>query len=570
VRYIALAADYDGTIALHGHVDGSTVGALERARSSGRRLVLVTGRELESLLAVFPEAALFDRVVAENGAVIYDPAARTVHSLGEPPPQLFVEELRQRGIAPLSTGHVIVSTWEPNETTVLEVIRDLGLELQVIFNKGAVMVLPTGINKATGLKVALADIGVSLHNTVGIGDAENDQAFLGACECAVAVANALESVKSRVDLVTEADHGAGVAELVERLSKDDLQSLDSRLSRHDLLLGQDPSGEEVRLSAFGRRMLIAGPSGAGKTTVATSFLEQLSAAGYQYCIVDPEGDYKELPDAVSLGGAETRPLVDAVMEVLAKPDQSVAVSLLNLRLNERPPFFSALLPRLLELRTATGRPHWIIVDEAHHLLPSGWQSAGEAMPGDLANLVLITVHPDHVAPAALALVDTLVIVGRDAGLTMGAFAHSVGPSSWKLPEVLDDTTSGEAWMLTTTSSPTRFTIIAPESDRRRHRRKYVEGELGPDKSFYFRGPHDRLNLRAQNLMLFAQLAEGVDEQTWMHHLRRHDYSTWFKEAIKDPALADEVSAIEERTDLPAAESRAQVLAAIDQRYTAPS
>lgn len=226
MRYKALAADYDGTLAHHGRVDEATLDMLERVPPSGRRLLLVTGREVEDLMRVFPRTDLFDRVVAENGGVIYEPATRSVRAFGEPPPAEFVNELRRRGVEPLATGHVIVSTWTPHETTVSEVIRDLTLELQVVFNKGAVMVLPSGIDKATGLQMALADLGLSFHDTVGIGDAENDLAFLDACERAVAVANALDSVKGLADLVTSRAHGAGVAELVERLLRDDLRSLD--------------------------------------------------------------------------------------------------------------------------------------------------------------------------------------------------------------------------------------------------------------------------------------------------------------------------------------------------------
>ena len=198
MRYVALATDYDGTIALHGRVDEATLSALQRVRASGRRLILVTGRELDDLVGVFPNVDLFDRIVAENGALLYDPAARTKRPLGDPPALEFVQELTRRGVSPLSVGEVIVATWEPNETTVFEVVRDLALELQVVFNKGAVMVLPTGTNKATGLRAALDELGLSVRNTVGIGDAENDQAFLAACECGVAVANALDSVKARV------------------------------------------------------------------------------------------------------------------------------------------------------------------------------------------------------------------------------------------------------------------------------------------------------------------------------------------------------------------------------------
>jgi HAD superfamily hydrolase (TIGR01484 family) len=150
MHYVALAADFDGTLASDGVVDNETFAALERLRNSGRKLVLVTGRQLEDLLRLLPRVELFDRIVAENGAVVYCPSDRQVEVLGEAPPDSFVTELRARDVTPLSLGRVVVATWEPNETVVLETIRDFGLELQVIFNKGAVMVLPAGVNKATG------------------------------------------------------------------------------------------------------------------------------------------------------------------------------------------------------------------------------------------------------------------------------------------------------------------------------------------------------------------------------------------------------------------------------------
>jgi HAD superfamily hydrolase (TIGR01484 family) len=245
MRHHALACDYDGTIAHDGKVDGDTVAALERLAGSGRKLLLVTGRELDDLLQVFPEVELFDRVVAENGALLYRPADRSTAPLAERPPDRFAAALRERGVDPLSVGRVIVATWHPNETTVLEVIRELGLELEIIFNKGAVMVLPPGVNKASGLAAALAELGLSPHNAVGVGDAENDHAFLSMCEVAVAVANALPALKDRCDAVTDGARGAGVVELVDWLLEDDLARLRPRLARHDLPLGTREDGEEA-------------------------------------------------------------------------------------------------------------------------------------------------------------------------------------------------------------------------------------------------------------------------------------------------------------------------------------
>src|SRR5580698_11036273 len=142
MHYLALATDYDGTIAQHGEVDAPTLAALQRLRAGSRRLILVTGRELDDLRRVMPRLDLFDVVVAENGALLYDPANHEEHALAEPPPPRFVERLRELGVAPLSVGRAIVATWEPNEGKVLAAIHDLNLDLQITFNKGAVMVLP--------------------------------------------------------------------------------------------------------------------------------------------------------------------------------------------------------------------------------------------------------------------------------------------------------------------------------------------------------------------------------------------------------------------------------------------
>ncbi len=231
MRYHALAADYDGTLAHHDRVDEPTLKALERFRDSGRRLLLVTGRVLDELCEVCPRLDLFDRVVVENGALIYWPEKREERPLGERPPDSFVEALKGRGVSPLSVGRVIVATWAPHQAAVLDVIHEMGLELQVIFNKGTVMVLPSGVNKATGLSAALDELGLSPRNTVGVGDAENDHAFLALCECSAAVANALPALKERADLVTRGDHGAGVVELIGRILDNDLKDLGPKRAR---------------------------------------------------------------------------------------------------------------------------------------------------------------------------------------------------------------------------------------------------------------------------------------------------------------------------------------------------
>jgi hydroxymethylpyrimidine pyrophosphatase-like HAD family hydrolase len=212
----ALATDFDGTLAHNGAVSAITVHALERLKQAGFRLILVTGRELNELVSIFPQLAWFDVAVMENGAVLYHPATAEIEVLAPPPPTPFIARLHERGL-PLQIGKCIVATWEPHETEVLQAIKDLGLELQVVFNKGAVMILPSGVNKATGLQAALRQLGLDPSEVAGVGDAENDHAFLDICGYSVAVANALPSIRKQVDLVTTGDHGEGVTELIERL-----------------------------------------------------------------------------------------------------------------------------------------------------------------------------------------------------------------------------------------------------------------------------------------------------------------------------------------------------------------
>src|ERR1700761_9214340 len=183
MRYLTLCTDYDGTLATEGTVFPETAAALEQLLASGRRAVMVTGRELDELKTVCPYLDMFEYVVAENGALLYEPKTQTETPLAQRPPDAFVAALRARGIERISVGRVIVATWEPWETAVLETIKAQGLELQVIFNKGAVMILPAGLNKASGLAAALQRMGLSAHNAVGVGDAENDQALLAMCEC---------------------------------------------------------------------------------------------------------------------------------------------------------------------------------------------------------------------------------------------------------------------------------------------------------------------------------------------------------------------------------------------------
>ncbi len=243
MKYLALATDYDGTLASDGQVDTATLDALYRWKATGRHLILITGRRMDDFLNVFPHMDLFDLAVVENGAVLYSPRDRTEILLGEAPPAEFVAQLRDRiqhhiatdsipdefqslvekqGLQMLAVGRVIVATWVPHDVTVQSLIDTLGLHhLQIIMNKGAVMVLPQGIDKASGLQAALQRLKLEPRAVVGVGDAENDLAFLVRCGLSAAVSSALESVKKQVQWVASKARGAGVAELIDAVLSQD-------------------------------------------------------------------------------------------------------------------------------------------------------------------------------------------------------------------------------------------------------------------------------------------------------------------------------------------------------------
>jgi len=567
MRYLALCCDYDGTIAHHGTVDAATLAALERFRAAGRRLVLVTGRELDDLQRVCPRLDLFERVVAENGALLYDPKTGAEKALGEPPPAEFVAALHARGVERISVGRVIVATWEPYQHQVLATIRDLGLEMQVIFNKGAVMVLPAGVNKASGLKCALTEMGLSVHNAVGVGDAENDHAFLSICECAVAVANALPALKERADIVTRGDHGSGVIELIAELLDNELARYESRLIRHHITVGRDSNGAPVCLSPDGINALVVGTSGGGKSTVAIGLVERLRASDYSFCIIDPEGDYDNVDSAVVVGSPDHVPTLDECAQLLCKPTTNAVINLLGLKLEDRPAFFLSLFARVTEIRGRTGRPHLLIVDEAHHVLPAHSHPAAAHLPEHLDGVLLVSVTPSLVARSILQAIDTLVVLGEKPREMLEEFAAANHVTVAAPAQSLD---SGTALLWNKTQPLPLLVHLEPSrTERRRHLRKYAEGELPPDRSFYFRGPEGKLKLRAHNLILFMDLADGVDDATWCHHLERGEISGWIANDIKDPGLAEQIALIEHDAALSPAASRERVRTAIEALYTLP-
>ena len=560
--YHVIACDYDGTLATDGRIAPETLAALGRVRHAGRRVVLITGRRFDDLLVVCPELDFFDWVVAENGAVLYEPRAKRVDDLAAPPPAAFLAALERAGV-PFSAGRVIVATEVPHETAVLRAIHDFGLELQIIFNRESVMVLPAAVSKQSGLEEVLRRLGVPAHNAIGVGDAENDHAFLRLAGFAVAVGNAIPSLIAEADLVTRAANGAGVREFVDSW----LLAGQEPFRPRSIAVGVEDDGTPVTLPVRGPNLLVTGASGSGKSTLAGVFVERLVHDKYVVCLLDPEGDYRPLAEQEGIVVLASEPGTEAnraeeIGRLLRHRSTSVAIDLSSLDRSERVRAAARFLHAVQRLRAETGAPHWVLIDEAHHLFPRGGSVAEAMFDFEWRGVCLITSDPDQVAPSVLAVAERVL-------------ATSIAAVTERLPLLPRDAVPGgeldadEALDITRSAGAPlrvrRFRVAPRETTHRRHVRKYATGRLEPEHSFHFRGPDGRLNLVAHNLETFTMLAEGVDDATWLHHFRSGDVSRWLREAIKDVGLADEVQALERSGD--AASSRRAVLEAIGRRYT---
>src|SRR5690606_12080816 len=147
-------------------------------------------------------------------------------------------------------------------------------------------------------------------------------------------------------------------------------------------------------------------------------VERLIEKCYQVCLIDPEGDYSTLQRVISLGNERRAPTVNEALSIIDDPAINESINLLGLPLEDRPSFFSQLMPGLHALRARTGRPHWIVLDEAHHMLPQSWGHSGSTLPRKLGETILVTVHPDHIAPAVLAPIDVVFAIGHSPDRTL--------------------------------------------------------------------------------------------------------------------------------------------------------
>lgn len=429
MRYVVLAAGFDGTLARDGRCDERCMDALRELSATGRKLILVTGRDLRRLLEIFPEARVFDYIVAENGAVLHRTATRQSEILGQAPPEILLQELRRQHIGPISVGSSIVSTPARHLEAAREVLRKLKLHLdyELVTNDDTLLILPPGIDKASGVIEALRELGVSRHNLVAIGNAQNDLPLLASAEHAVVVSNAAESIKQAADRVTDAEYCDGFLELARDLIATDLAA---SVPRRRVILGKDENDRDIMLLPGQDSVLVSGPDEATRTMICNRLLEQLMQQDYQCCIIgadrntavtQPRG---ALANMSTWGDAHEAPRLTDVLAALEPPTHSIEINLAALPPETRPVFIDALLLQLQALHDRAGRPHCILIHHAHRFL-TGSQVANAIRRLSEVTMIYSSAESEQLPSLVLDDVKLTIATGQPHGPeATGASNHS--------------------------------------------------------------------------------------------------------------------------------------------------
>jgi hydroxymethylpyrimidine pyrophosphatase-like HAD family hydrolase len=449
VRYVVLAAGFDGTLARNGRCDERSIAVLRALAGSGRKLVLVTSRELRDLLEVFPEARLFDYLVVENGAVVHRPSTRESAILAHAPPETLIHELRRLQVMPLAVGSAIISTDSAYRELVEEAIRKLRLECDLLQNDRALSVLPTGVNKATGVAAVLEELGISEHNLAAIGDAENDLALFELAEHAVAVANADPTLKRVADRITRAGYSEGVAELATELMHTDLVTAPIR---RRIMLGIRSAQHEVSLPPARGAILLTGPTASGKAALCNSLLSQHLAQRYQCCIIGayPGRLSEEDASVLSFGDAQSVPRPAIILSALERPGQSVLVNIAAIEASERSGFTEALLEEIAALQARAGRPHAVIFDHAEVLLNAAGLELVKRF--DAMMLVYVTAQPNQLPRDLLKTIDVVVALG-DPSVTLNCFRQLETPGETQAEFIELEPGQALIWMRSAGTAP---------------------------------------------------------------------------------------------------------------------
>jgi hydroxymethylpyrimidine pyrophosphatase-like HAD family hydrolase len=541
----AIAVDFDGTLTENERPSQAVLDALGEVRSADLRIVLVTGRILRELAQVFPEAeSVFDAIVAENGAVIWQQVGGP-RAVAPAVSAALEEALRTRGI-PVRRGQALLATTASYDQAIRQEITRLGLEDQLIRNRAALMVLPPGVNKGTGLLEALGNLGVSHHSTIGIGDAENDHSLFDVCELGVAVSNAVDGLKARADIVLQQPDGAGVlAFLRSAILREEVRVAPSRW---EVPLGTSPEGQPVTAPGARANVLVTGTTRSGKSCLAGLYAERLMARGYSVSVLDPEGDHlglRHIRGVVGLGGEGPLPGIELLRQLFQHGLQSTVIDLSFRPVAEKQAQCHAVVDLIARVRQETGLPHWFFIDEAHLVSEI---SGSFIAPGDPhRGLCLVTYRPDILERQLLQAIDIVFAMpGTDlAALAKLPFHLTLTARMREAAAHLDLTDLPAGWAVRIDQDGAQsFRVDQRAIGHLRHWHKYLHAILPPHRRFFFRTPTEPTGIVAANVAEFHDGLIRSDEAVLRHHAAGRDFSAWFEGVIRDDDLARQIGEIE--------------------------
>ena len=563
-----LACDFDGTGATDGHFAPELAGALAEARRNGLITLLVTGRVHEEVESLCGDLSVFDAVVAENGGVVCFPRQGRTIQLDEPPPADLLSALRARGV-PFHAGAVVVGTSGRHANDLFELVRQQGFDGQIVFNRDAAMLLPSGLNKATGVRRALEEIGRSPHNLVAFGDAENDLALFALSEVGVAACGAVPAINHKAEDRLSQPNGAGVARYIHELLKHGCRLPTAQ--RHRIVLGADADGP-IDVPPSDLHVLVSGDPHSGKSWLTGLFAERLLERDYRVCLIDPEGDHLSLgqrPGTLILGREVPLPTPLGLRRLIVDQGRSVVLVLTSLPHQMQRAYVSRAIGALQEAGDATGLPHWIAVDEAHYFFEEGAQLPARFDGG--TNYLLATYRPSllssrvHAAIGAHLITRTLI---EEERYFLTSILHERGPRDLVPFEALNELEPPRVGLLTDDAHGPRwrtFMPVARTSAHAHHARKYLTARLPDEQAFWFY-PAGSPPVAAHDVAEFLRAVEVIPLAEIGRHLAAGDFSRWTEDVLADHELAQAFRKMERRVRDGAAPNREELVAHIEDRY----